>query len=191
MLVATARSERALDARVPVVVPAVLVVCGAIAFVMGTREVMADRLLERAAKAPATATATALRDADHATRLRPDSIRTWYVAARIAARGPALTDVDAAVTRVERGLRESPRDPALRTLDADLLVERAVRSGLDDDRVRARAVVDADVADAPNDPGLWLDRAAIAHLDGDEAAEQAARTRADALRPSQAAEQKS
>jgi hypothetical protein len=194
MLVAAARSERALALRVPVVVPAVLFVCAVFAFLMGTREVMADRLLERAASAPAATTAetaSALRDADHATRLRPDSIRTWYVAARIAARGPALTDIDAAVARAERGLRESPRDPALRKLDADLLVERAVRSGLDDDRVRARARVDAALADAPNDPGLWLDRAAIAHLDGDEATEQGARARADALQPSRAAEQKS
>src|SRR5262249_55312070 len=104
-------------------------------------------------------------------------------AARVAARGPALTDVDAAVTRVERGLRESPRDPALRRLDADLLVERAVRSGLDDDRARARTVVETDLADAPNDPDLWLDRAAIARLDGDEATERAALQRAGALQP--------
>ena len=180
MLVVTTRSERLFGVRVPVMVPAVLVVCGVFAFEMGAREVQADRLLRRAAGAPA---ATGLRDADHATRLRPDSIRTWYVAARIAARGPALTDVDAAVARVERGLRESPRDPALRQLDADLLTERAVRSGLAGDRARARTVVDADLVDAPNDPGLWLDRAEIARLDGDAATERAARSRADALQP--------
>ena len=40
------------------------------------------------------------READDATRLRPDSIRTWYVAARVARRGDALTDVDAALDRV-------------------------------------------------------------------------------------------
>jgi hypothetical protein len=147
---------------------------------MGMREVLADRLLERAANAQGTAGLTA---ADHATRLRPDSIRTWYVAARVAARGPALTDVDAAAARVERGLRESPRDPALRRLNADLLVERAVRSGLGADRVRAQAVVVSYLADAPNEPELWLDRAALDHLDGDGAAERSAQDRAARLRP--------
>lgn len=188
MLVAVGRPAGPISFRVPVVVPVVLVVCGLFAFVMGAREVMADRLLERAADASG---ASALRDADHATRLRPDSIRTWYVAARIAQRGPALTDVDAAVHRVERGLRESPRDPALRRLDADLLVERAVRSGLDDDLARARKVVLADLLDAPNDPGLWLDRAAVAHLERDDATEQAARARAASLLPPTSSPEKS
>ena len=68
--------------------------------------------------------------ADDATRLRPDSIRTWYVAARIAQRGDALTDVDAALDRVQHGLDRSPRDPALRVLYGELLVERAARSRL-------------------------------------------------------------
>src|SRR5205085_5831572 len=80
----------------------------------------------------------ALRDADDATRLRPDSIRTWYVDARIAQRGDALTDVDAALDRVLAGLDRSPRDPALRDLYGELLVERASRSrlGVDIDRAR-------------------------------------------------------
>jgi O-antigen ligase len=179
MLVAASRPARTFTVRVPVVVPLVVAACVVFGAVMGTREIVADRLLERAAKAPGT---TQLRDADRATRLRPDSIRTWYVAARIAARGPALTDVDAAITRVERGLRDAPRDPALRGLDADLLVERAVRSGLDDDRTRARTVVDADLVDAPLDPALWSDRAAVARLDGDGATEATARARAESLR---------
>ena len=148
--------------------------------VMGGREVLADRLLERAANTRGTA---GLPDADHAARLRGDSIRTWYVAARVAARGPAITDIDAAVARVERGLRESPRDPALRRLHADLLAERAVRSGLDDDRARAQAVIVSYLADAPNEPELWLDRAALAHLAGDTAAERSARDRAVRLQP--------
>ena len=179
--VATATTTRSpARRRVPRAVPAVVAVCVLFGAFMGAREVAADRLLLRAADASG---ATGLRDADHATRLRSDSIRTWYVAASIAARGPAITDVDAAVARVERGLRRSPRDPALRGLDADLLVQRALRSGLDDDRARARAVVDRDLADAPEDPRLWRDRAAIAHLDGDGATERADTARAARLQP--------
>jgi O-antigen ligase len=166
--------------RVHRVVPAAIALCVAFGAMMGAREILADRLLARAADAPG---ATGLHDADRATRLRPDSIRAWYVAARIAARGPAITDVDAAIARVEHGLQRSPRDPALRVLDADLLVERAVRSGLDDDRNRARAVVVRDLQDAPEERDLWLDRAAVAHLGGDLAAERAATVRADRLRP--------
>jgi hypothetical protein len=163
---------------VPRVVPAVVALFVLFGVFMGAREVLADRLLRRAADAPG---ATDLRDADRATRLRSDSIRTWYVAARVAARGPALTDVDAAVARVARGLQRSPRDPALRGLNADLLVERALRSGLDDDRARARTVVVGYLAAAPENPRLWLDRAAVAHLDGDRAAERAASDRAAQL----------
>ncbi len=85
--------------------------------------------------------------------------------------------------RVDQGLRRSPRDPALRAFDADLLTERAVRSGLEDDRVRARVVVSGYLADAPNEPELWLDRAAIAHLDHDAATERVARARAASLQP--------
>ena len=102
---------------------------------MGAREVVADRLLLQAADAPG---AIGLRDADHATRLRPDSIRTWYVARehRHARTGDH---------RCRRGGRpRRARAPAIAArpraagLDADLLVRRALRSGLDDDRARAR-----------------------------------------------------
>lgn len=180
MLVAAGGARTTRARRVPRLVPAAVTLLALFGAVMGAREIAADRLLARAADAPGAA---GVRDADRATRLRPDSIRTWYVAARVAARGPAITDVDAAIERVERGLKESPRDPALRVLDADLLVERAVRSGLDDDRNRARAVVTRDLRDAPQEPDLWLDRAAIAHFDGDLATEQAAAEHAARLRP--------
>jgi O-antigen ligase len=158
ILVATSASEAARPLRVSRALPVLVAVLVLFGIGMGAREVQADRLLERAARAPG---ATDLRDADHATGLRPDSIRTWYVAARIAARGEAITDVDAAVDRVQRGLDQSPRDPALRLLRADLLVERALRSGLEEDRARARAVVDEYVAGALHDPQLAADRAAL------------------------------
>jgi O-antigen ligase len=181
MLVAASPAARVVEGRVSRLVPVIVAAWVVFGVWMGAREVQADRLLSRAADA---AGARGLRDADHATRLRSDSIRTWYVAARIAARGEAITDVDAAVVRVERGVRESPRDPALRVLHVDLLVERALRSGLADDRERARAVVTRYLVDAPNEREMWVGLAAIAHLDGDRKAEAAAAARAAQLRHS-------
>jgi len=132
------------------VVPIALATLVAVMF--GGREVLADRDLKRAADS--TDTHAALREADDATRLRPDSIRTWYVAARIAQRGDALTDVDAALDLVQQGLDRSPRDPALRDLYGQLLAERAARSGLGGDIATARREIDRLAADAPHDPKL-------------------------------------
>ncbi len=178
MLVATRAPRSFTLRRIPALIPVALAVCVLFTSVMGAREVFADRLLARAADASG---ATGLRDADHAIQLRPDSIRAWYVAARIASRGPALTDVDAAIARTRRGLEQSARDPALRHLYAQLLVERAVRSDLADDRDRAREVLARYLRDAPNDPPFWLGRAEIAHLDGDAAAERDAAAHATRL----------
>jgi Lipid A core - O-antigen ligase and related enzymes len=118
----------------------------------GARDVLSDRALRRAVRAPDAA--TALQHADAATRLRPDSIRAWYVAARLSERGGALTDVDAALDRTLQGLDRSPRDPALRVLYGELLVERAARSRLGADIETARRELDRLVAGAPHDPRL-------------------------------------
>jgi O-antigen ligase len=136
------------------VVPVVLATTGALVF--GAREVAADRALKRAVRVGDAR--AALRDADAATRMRPDSIRGWYVAARIAQRGEALTDVDAALDRVLEGLDRSPRDPALRVLYGDLLVERAARSRLGADIAVARRELARLAVDAPNDPRLRKDQ---------------------------------
>jgi O-antigen ligase len=125
------------------------------ALIYGTRDVLADRALKRAANSADVR--TALRDADEATRLRPDSIRAWYVAARVAQRGEALTDVDAALDRVLAGLDRSPGDPPLRVLYGELLVERAARSQLGVDIEVARHELARLVADAPHDPRLRKD----------------------------------
>jgi hypothetical protein len=132
----------------------VLATTGALVF--GAREVAADRALKRAVRVGDAR--AALRDADAATRMRPDSIRGWYVAARIAQRGEALTDVDAALDRVLEGLDRSPRDPALRVLYGDLLVERAARSRLGADIAVARRELARLAVDAPNDPRLRKDQ---------------------------------
>ncbi len=143
------RRARAVHARW-LVVP--IVFATAVALNYGAREVLADRALERAAKS--NDPRAALQDADRATRLRSDSIRAWYVAARVAQRGDALTDVDAALDRVTQGLHRSPRDPALRVLYGELLTERAARSRLADDIATARRELARLVAGAPHDPRL-------------------------------------
>ncbi len=140
MLVAATPSGRR-ELRVPTlgrVAVVAVAVATTFAIVMGAREVVADRDLARAAHAPGR---SRLDEADRATQLRPDSIRTWFVAARIAARGSALTDLDDAIARIAAGRRRSPEDPALREEYARLLVARALRSGLDVDLQRATAVV--------------------------------------------------
>jgi hypothetical protein len=132
---------------------AIVVACATVlAVYVGAREVVADRDLERAARD------SDLAAADGATRLRPDSIRTWFVASRVAGRGEAITDLDLAIQRIESGLDRSPRDPALRAELARLLVDRAARSELPEDLARAEELLDEFLAGAPNDPRLWLAR---------------------------------
>jgi hypothetical protein len=118
----------------------------------GALAVVADRHLARAARDPRSPAAAAVASADRATTLRPDDIDAWYVAARVAAARPGLLALDAGLDRVEAGLRRSPRDPALRTLRESMLVERALRSGLDADLVAAEEAAAAMVADDPAGP---------------------------------------
>jgi hypothetical protein len=150
-LFATTRRDEIVLARGRLVAATAIGVGLVFALVMGTREVIADRLLQHAADGRGN---QRLADADHATRLRSDSIRTWYAAARIAARGDALTDVDAALVRAEQGLRRSPRDPALRRLQAALLAERAARSELASDRDDAVRIITGYLAQSPHDQVL-------------------------------------
>jgi O-antigen ligase len=154
LVVRTPGSDRRSTVRARWLVVTVAIATAA-ALVYGARDVLADRELKRAANTADVR--VALRDADEATRLRPDSIRAWYVAARVAQRGEALTDVDAALDRVLAGLDRSPRDPALRVLYGELLVERAARSRLGVDIDLARRELARLVADAPHDPRLRKD----------------------------------
>jgi O-antigen ligase len=139
-----------------------IAVATVVALIYGARDILADQTMKRAATTANVRTAR--READEATRLRPDSIRTWYVAARVAQRGDALTDVDAAVDRVLQGLDRSPKDPALRDLYGELLVERAARSRLGDDIALARREIARLVADAPHDPMLHEDQVSAESL---------------------------
>ncbi len=138
----------------------------------GATALVADRDLGRAGRLRAGSVAAVLA-ADRATALRPDDVDAWYVAARLAAARPGLLAVDSGLDRVEAGLRRSPRDPALRALDEELLAERALRSGLPADLDAAEAASRALVADDPSGPAhhrlLGLVLAARGGADRDEA----------------------
>jgi hypothetical protein len=114
--------------------------------VAGIASVVADHTLERAVEDADVAAA------DRATRLRPDDGDAWYVAAQVAASGPSLLAVDAGLDRVEAGLEHSPRDPALADLHEGLLVERALRSGLEEDLAAAETATRARIAADPAGP---------------------------------------
>lgn len=124
---------------------------------------------------------TALRHADRAAALRPDSIRAWYVAARVAADGPALTDLDAGLDRIEAGLERAPTDPALRAEHGVLLLERAQRSGLAGDVDRAVESLQTLVAEDPVHPHHRLRLGAALTLADDAAGAAAQRASADQL----------
>jgi hypothetical protein len=119
--------------------------------VAGATAVVADRDLGRAGRLR-TGSVAAVLAADRATALRPDDVDAWYVAAKLAAARPGLLAVDSGLDRVEAGLRRSPRDPALRALDEQLLAERALRSGLPADFDAAERASRALVADDPAGP---------------------------------------
>jgi O-antigen ligase len=138
---------------------------------LGVTAVMADHDLLRATDTADVAAA------DRATRLRPDDIDAWYVAAQVAASGPSLLAVDAGLDRVEAGRGHSPRDPALADLEEGLLVERAVRSGLDEDLAAAEAAARARIAADPAGPEHYRRLARVLEAEGrtGEAAEAEAR----------------
>ena len=130
-------------------------------------------------RAPAAAVAAA----DRATARRPDDVDAWYVAARVASAPAGLPAVDAGLDRVEEGLTWSPDDPALRALHTDLLVERALRSGLPDDLAAAeRAARDRTVAD-PSGPRAHRQLGLVLATAGRPAQARAELARALALDP--------
>ncbi|CAN5437183.1 hypothetical protein BH23ACT9_BH23ACT9_20980 [soil metagenome] len=145
--------------QVPLAVRLVALVLLGATVVGGGLGVVADRRTARAAELAVPPTLQAAADlADAATALRPDDIRLWFAAARIAQRGDRITDVDAALDRIGQALRRSPRDPALLAEHAALLLERARRSQLPADEQAAIAVhrdlLDADPANVGPRIGL-------------------------------------
>ncbi len=103
---------------------ATLVLAGA-----GVLEVVADRMMLTAYRLEAGGNPTAaIATARRAAGLRPDSIRTWLVAADLASRGSAPQASTDALVLLESALRLSPGDPALRATRARLLLARAQSS---------------------------------------------------------------
>jgi O-antigen polymerase len=152
-----------------VLVPIALALVAVVGF--GAREIAADHALRDATRATARGDHdAALAAADRATRLRPDSIRVWFADARTAEAGGTITDVDAAIARIDRGLDRAPRDPILRDERARLLLERAERSSRAPDRARALAALRALVADDPNHPDHQLQLGVALALDDQFAA---------------------
>ncbi len=100
----------------------------------GVLDVAADHRIRSAASTESAV--SALEHADAARRLRPDSIRYHFAAARIAASQPNGAGVDGALERLADGLRWSTADPALRHEETLVLINEARRT-VDPDDVTA------------------------------------------------------
>jgi O-antigen ligase len=163
------------------------VLAGTLAVVLaagGVTAVAADRDLRAAERADAAGdVADAAAAADRATARRPDDVDAWYVAARVASAGPGLLAVDAGLDRVEDGLGRLPLDPALRALHADLLVERALRSGLPADLAAAERAARERTRDDPAGPAGHRQLGMVLAARGDGAAAAASLARALDLDP--------
>jgi len=92
----------------------------------GVLDVAADHRIRSAASTESAV--SALEHADAARRLRPDSIRYHFAAARIAASQPNGAGVDGALERLADGLRWSTADPALRHEETLVLINEARRT---------------------------------------------------------------
>lgn len=104
-----------------------LALAAAVAFaVIGVLDLLADHRIRSAASTESAA--DALDHADAARRLRPDSIRYHFAAARIAASQPNGAGVDGALERIADGLVWSPVDPALLHERTLVLVNEARRT---------------------------------------------------------------
>ena len=132
-----------------------LALAAAVAFaVVGVLDVLADHRIRSAASTESAV--VALGHADSARRLRPDSIRYHFAAARIAASQPNGAGVDDAIDRLDDGLAWSPVDPALLHERSLVLVNEA-----------RRTVDPADVAAALG-PLAELDRTDPNHPEGQQ-----------------------
>ncbi len=97
----------------------------------GALDVAADHRIMSAASTESAV--VALDHADAARRLRPDSIRYHFAAARIAASQPNGAGVDGALERLADGLTWSAADPALRHEETLVLINEARRTVDSDD----------------------------------------------------------
>jgi O-antigen ligase len=121
---------------------------------VGSLDVASDRSLAGAYQALAGGPPRqAVRLADRATSLRPDSIRYWLGAADIASRTEGALG---GLARLSSGLGLSPQDPVLRATQARLLSARAEESGQPEDVIAGRAAWAGLVAADPNNAQFHL-----------------------------------
>jgi O-antigen ligase len=151
------------------------------ALVAGGLDVGADHAIERAFTASAAGDVAAARQAAaEATELRPDSFRTWFTAASVAA---AAGDDDLALARIDRSLDRAPRDPRLLETRAGFLLDRARRSGAAADVAAAVAAWEERVAADPYNAQDHLQLGLADLLAGDAAGAEGAWRTAEDLSP--------
>lgn len=135
--------------------------------VVGLQGVVADRDMAAAARLSEDDPTTASALAGRAAARRPDDIRLWFAAGRIAARAPMITGLDTALDRIDAALRRSPADPVLRAEQASLLADRAGRSQLPEDAAAAAAAHRDLLAGDPTNASLWAGLGRVQLLQGD------------------------
>jgi len=150
--------------------------------VAGGLDVAADHAIERALSASAAGDHVAARQAaDEAHRLRPDSFRTWFTGAAVAA---SAGDLDLALDRIDHSLDLSPRDPRLLATRAGFLLDRARRSGTEEEVAAAVAAWEERVAGDPNNADNHLQLGLAELLSGDTSGAETAWFTAEDLAPS-------
>ena len=142
------------------------------ALLAGGLDVVADRRAKAVLEGDA--------DPEAASALRPDVLRYHLAAARAleasGAGGAALASLDDA-------LDWSPLDPVVRGERARLLLERARRSGSDDDLGAARRALEDLAADDPRNAEVLLRLGLARALDGDDGGAERAWLAAERLAP--------
>lgn len=121
--------------------------------------------------------------ADHATRLRPDSIRYWFVASDVTARPGDEGALVESLSRIDHALVLSPGDPTLRSRHAHLLLAFAEQTGDSSDIAAAVAAFDRLVISDPFNAQNWLRAGTAYALSGDLAEAERALVTAQDLAP--------
>lgn len=157
--------------------PVALAVLAGLSLLAGVADVAADRAVATAFERDD------LTSADRATQLRPDSFRTWLVAASLAASGGSSEDFGLAVDRIRRAREISPGDPRLAELEAGYLTSRAVHSGSSEQLTAALTAWEGRLEADPVNARVWLGAGSARLLDGDVLGAEQAFLEAAALAP--------
>jgi len=174
VLVTATGEARVLQLPRSTTVAVALAVVASASLLVGVADVAADRAIADAIERDD------LGRADRATRLRPDSFRTWLVAASVAASGGSPDDLGLAVDRIRRARTISPGDPRLAELEAGYLTSWAARSWSPEILTAALDAWDRRLEGDPLNARIWLGAGSTRVLAGDvQGAEQALLEAAD------------